>query len=43
MILGIIFSPYLDFFKDYRGKYHIIIWYFWKGERNYINLLGSQD
>lgn len=41
-ILYIIYEPYLDFFKDYRGKYHIILWYNNKGERSYINIIGNQ-
>lgn len=33
----------LDIFVDYRGKFHIIIWYTNnKGVRKFINLFGSQ-
>lgn len=27
VIIIFIFSPYIDVFKDYRGKQHLIIWY----------------
>ena len=37
-----IFEPYLDAFYDYRENFHIILWYNWRGKRNYINLVGSQ-
>lgn len=36
--------PYIDYFKDYRNKTHLLIWYFnFKGERKYIDLIGSQE
>jgi len=41
-ICYVIFEPYLDIFEDYKGDFHIILWYNGKTERNYINLLGSQ-
>ena len=37
-----IYSPFIDIFKDYTGKNHIIIWYNYKGKRNFIDLLGGQ-
>lgn len=38
-----IYDPFIDFFRDYRGKYHIILWYNSNsGERKYINIVGSQ-
>jgi hypothetical protein len=27
VVLLIFINPYVDFFKDYRGKNHLIIWY----------------
>lgn len=42
LILYIYYNSYIDIFKDYRGKYHIILWYDYKGKRKFINLLGSQ-
>lgn len=43
--LGLVYLWYsLDIFVDYRGKFHIIIWYTnSKGVRKFINLLGSQE
>ena len=42
-ILYIIYEPYIDYFEDYRGEYHIILWYTNnKGERSYINIIGNQ-
>jgi len=36
--------PWIDIFTDYRGIQHIIFWYTnFKGERKFINLLGSQE
>lgn len=33
--------PWIDFYKDYRGIQHVILWYDnYKGERKYINLIG---
>jgi len=37
-----IYNPYLDCFYDYRGEYHIILWYDWGKERKYINIIGNQ-
>jgi hypothetical protein len=43
VIIGI-YDPYIDCFYDYRGKYHIILWYNdSKGQRKYINIIGNQD
>ena len=43
-ILFVIINPYIDIFKDYRGKIHIIIWYYnYKNNRKYIDLRGSHD
>jgi hypothetical protein len=43
VVLMYVYSPYLDIFKDYRGELHIILWYDdSKGERKFINILGSQ-
>jgi len=47
IILGLlliinIYNPYIDCFYDYRGEYHIILWYNYKGERKYINIIGNQ-
>lgn len=42
-ILYSIYNPFIDVFEDYRGEYHIILWYTNnKGERNYINIIGNQ-
>ena len=41
VIIGI-YDPYIDCFYDYRGKYHIILWYNFKGQRKYINIIGNQ-
>ena len=36
--------PWIDSFKDYRGIKHILLWYTdFKGERKFINLIGSQE
>ena len=48
IILGIvliknIYDPYIDCFFDYRGKYHIILWYNDnEKQRKYINIVGNQ-
>ena len=42
LILFIIFDPFIDIFKDYKGEYHIILWYNHKGKRKSINLIGNQ-
>lgn len=43
LLIIYIFSPYIDFFIDYRGKYHIILWYNdFEGQRKYINIIGNQ-
>ena len=40
----VITYPWIDIFTDYRGIQHIIFWYTnFKGERKFINLLGSQE
>jgi hypothetical protein len=42
IILGIC-DPYIDCFYDYRGEYHIILWYNdFEGQRKYINIIGNQ-
>lgn len=46
IVLGLIlliFNPYIDIFKDYREKYHMIFWYSYKGKRKYISIIGSQQ
>ena len=40
--LIIYFNIYVDIFRDYRDKLHIIIWYTYKDRRKYIDLIGSQ-
>ena len=43
VIIGI-YDPYIDCFCDYRGKYHIILWYNDnEGQRKYINIIGNQE
>ena len=43
VIIGI-YDPYIDCFYDYRGKYHIILWYNdFEGQRKYINIIGNQE
>ena len=48
IILGIvliknIYDYYIDFFFDYKGKYHIILWYNDnEKQRKYINIVGNQ-
>lgn len=42
-ILFVLINPYIDIFKDYRGKIHIILWYNYKNKRKYIDLRGSHD
>lgn len=41
-VLCIIFNPYIDFFKDYQDKYHMILWYNYNKKRKYINIIGHQ-
>lgn len=38
------YSPFLDFFIDCYGKYHIILWYNSNNGKNrkFINIVGSQ-
>lgn len=44
LLVLLIFKPFVDVFKDYRGKYHIILWYnTFNGERKYFNILGNQS
>lgn len=46
LALFIIYSPYLDIYKDYRDKYHIILWYnsYKKDKkREYINIIGDPE
>lgn len=39
LIVCICISPHFDFFKDYRDKKHLIIWYNdIKGNRKYIQV-----
>lgn len=38
----IIYEPFIDIFEDYRGESHIVLWYNSKGERKFINIVGSQ-
>lgn len=43
VILALIyFNPYIDFFNDYRGNTHIVIWYDFKNKRKFIDLTGDQ-
>lgn len=47
LVVGICrFDPYLDIFHDYRGQFHIVLWYTSrhkrKYERKYINIVGDQ-
>lgn len=36
--------PWIDKYIDYRGDKHTVLWYTnYKGERKYINIIGSQD
>lgn len=38
------FQPWVDCYKDYRNKKHIVLWYtdiF--GKRNFINIVGNQE
>jgi hypothetical protein len=36
--------PWIDSYTDYRGEKHTILWYTsYKGERKFINLVGSQQ
>ena len=42
LVLMYMFNPYIDIFKDYRGKLHIILWYGNK-ERKHIDLIGDQE
>lgn len=41
-ILYLIYDPFIDIFTDFRGEYHIILWYNYKGERRFINIIGEQ-
>lgn len=43
LILLIYLQPYIDFFKDYRGQKHFIIWYSFNGKRKFIDLIGNQQ
>ena len=37
-------NPGIDSYTDYRGIKRIILWYTtFKGERKFINILGSQE
>lgn len=36
--------PWIDSYTDYRGIKYIVLWYTsFKGERKFINILGSQE
>ena len=36
--------PWIDCYKDYKGSNYIVLWYTnFKGERKFVNLLGSQN
>jgi hypothetical protein len=44
LVIISIYDPYIDCFYDYRGKYHIILWYNDnEGQRKYINIIGNQE
>ena len=42
LLIKYIYDPYIDCFCDYRGEYHIILWYNFEGQRKYINIIGNQ-
>jgi hypothetical protein len=42
LLIKNIYDPYIDYFYDYRGEYHIILWYNSNGERKYVNIIGDQ-
>jgi len=33
-----VFVPKIDFYTDYRGKEHIVLWYSWGTKRKYLIL-----
>ena len=36
--------PWFDFYTDYRGVKHLVLWYTnYKAERVFINLIGNID
>lgn len=36
--------PWIDYYTDYRGIKHLVLWFTnVKGERKFINLIGSQE
>ncbi len=44
LVIGIYkFNPFIDIFQDYRGKFHIVLWYTFKNGRKYINIVGDQN
>ena len=42
--LIVLFRPWIDYYTDYRGVKHLILWYtnLKTNQRNFINLIGSQ-
>lgn len=36
--------PWIDSYIDFRGQKHVVFWFTnHKGERKYINIIGSQE
>lgn len=33
----------MDIFYDYRNQFHIVLWYTFKGQRKFINIVGDQQ
>lgn len=43
IVVVIYFNPFFDYYIDYTGKKHLVLWYNnFKNERKFINLIGSQ-
>jgi hypothetical protein len=41
LILIWYFQPWVDYYKDYRGTKHLVLWYNWKGFRNFYDFSGD--
>jgi len=43
LIIFVYTNPWIDKYTDYRNEKHLVFWYTnYKGERKFINIVGSQ-